>query len=134
MFRDRDTEVNRLLEKDFITEEIAIIHSSRLPSNHPNTISSHQSKGKEKWDFAIKALRSKTTSSNTKNDVFHSVMFILQHDEWYTDEAFTLLRKLAGKYPYFTARQRDLISCPPALPREEDWEEEYWNNTYWGDY
>ncbi len=127
LFRDRDTEVNRVLEKDFITEEIAIIHCSRLPSNHPNKISSHQSKGKEKWDFAIKALRSKTTSSNT-NDVFHSVLFILQHDEWYTDEAFTLLRKLAGKYPYFTARQRDLISCPPALPREEDWEEDYWGD------
>lgn len=51
-------------------------------------------------------------------------MFVLQHNEWYTDEGLQEIRRLAGSYP-FNAKQRNQILSPPKLDRREDDEDYY---------
>jgi 3'-5' exonuclease len=125
MYRDREKALQRVLEKDFVTEEHAIVTQADLPALHPNKPPSdyRQSKGKEKWDDAIHKLRHKAVSD--RNALFSTVLFILQHDDWYTDEALTLVRQLSVEYPNFTSKQRAIIHNPPALPQEDDYDEYY---------
>ena len=130
MYRDLNYPLDRfkIADKDFITEEIALIDSSLLPSNHPNNRPENQSKGKEKWDFVMLHLRSNSTSSS----LFSDVLFILQHDDWYTKEGLKLVQSLALKHPYFTSNQQERIRNPPSLSRWDDDDCYYGGDYLWG--
>lgn len=127
VYRDLEIPLNRMkiADKNLVTEEIALIDSSVLPSNHPNNPPENQSKGKEKWDAVMLHLRANSTS----NSLFSGVLFILQHDDWYTNEGLKLVQSLALKHSSFTSKQRERIRNPPALSR---WEDESYD--CWGDY
>ena len=125
MFRDRPNEVSLIQDKEFIMEEHGIILESELPLNHPRRPRKNASYTIQRWDKAVNALKSKLPNA------YNEVMFILQHDDWYTDEGMKEIKRLASDYP-FTAKQRNKISNPPSLRREEDF---YDNSCYgYGDY
>ena len=125
MFRDRPNEVSLIQDKEFIMEEHGIILESELPLNHPRRPRKNASYTIQRWDKAVNALKSKLPNA------YNEVMFILQHDDWYTDKGMKEIKRLASDYP-FTAKQRNKISNPPSLRREEDF---YDNSCYgYGDY
>ena len=127
MFRDLDSAAHsvKMLDKTFLCEEHPIIQESALPTSHPRlpAESQRQSLGREKWDAAVHALLTKDTSNPSK--VFNNVLFILQHNDWYTTEAYAYLRQLSASYP-FTAKQRARIRSPPKLERSEDYDDDYY--------
>jgi hypothetical protein len=122
MFRDRENEVNRAREMEFVMEDHPIIDESELPVSHPHLPADRQSKGRDKWDSAVQKLCAKNNDGK-QNSLFSDVLFILQHDDWYTTEAFVYLRQLANQYQYFTPKQRANICAPPKLEREEDYDD-----------
>ena len=81
--------------------------------------SSHAS---EKWNRAITSLKSRNSSA------FNHVLFVLQHDDWYTDAERNLMKRLSAKYP-FTNNQRIRINIAPSLQSEEDLDD-YGANDY----
>jgi hypothetical protein len=76
-------------------------------------------KGQEKLESAIQALKSTDGGIKNREKAFIDVMFVLQHDRWYTDEGRAEIRRLAGQFP-FTANQRSKISNPPKLRNDDD--------------
>lgn len=119
MFRGRQIEVNFVRDKNFIMEEHGIILETELPLTHPRRQRKSASYSVQRWDKAVISLQS--NSPNAYNDV----MFILQHDDWYTEEGRKEIKRLASHYP-FTSKQQSNISKPPSLRREEEY--------YYGDY
>jgi hypothetical protein len=79
--------------------------------------------GQEKWDGVVRLLKS-TDSPKPTGKAYEGVMFVLQHNEWYTDKGLQEICHLAGSYP-FTAKQRNQILSPPKLDRREDDEDYY---------
>jgi hypothetical protein len=109
-------------DRDEITEERPVVKETELPSNHPRIKQLlDASKGEEKWESAMELLRSPDYS--TRNKAFHDVIFIVQHDEWYSAEGLLEIRRLADQYPYFTSNQIQKIHNPPKL--EIDYYEDY---------
>jgi len=105
IFRDHPEKVNFSRDKDFIMEEHAIINESELPKYHPRRMKESECFKVEKWNRAIHALESRLPSA------FSHVLYILQHDEWYTDEGLREIKRLAANYP-FTKHQQHRISSP----------------------
>lgn len=120
MFRDRKKAVNRTIEKDFVMEEHPIIASHLLPAGHARMPGRGLGKAVDKWNTVVAQLKVKKADSR----VFQDVIFILQHNFWYTDEAYAVLRRLANACP-FTPKQRAKIANPPKLRDEFDDDEEY---------
>ena len=135
MFRDRTTQVIFCADKGFVMEEHPIISLEDLPSDHPcKSRKKAVSYTEERWNTAVAGLR---TNPHNANANYCNVLFILQHNDWYTDEGRKEIRRLAAKYP-FTPNQRQKIANPPSLRREYDsdveddfeWQQGY----YWSDY
>ena len=101
-FRDRPEEVNRLIEKDFVMEEHAIVSASDLPADHPRICPMRRLQGRKKWDDAVTLLQS--DDRREFNRAFNLCLFVFQHDDWYTEEGLTHLRQLVRTYPYFTRK------------------------------
>ena len=120
MHRDMPKPLDRLLDKDFITEEISLIDASELPNDHPNKSPEHQPKGKEKWDAVMSVL---SRNKSPSNSLFSDTLFVLQHNDWYTDEGIKTIRDLALASSYFTCNQRIRILNPPKLSRGYDSDE-----------
>ena len=99
-------------------EEHPIISEEELPPTHPRLPGNHMLKGRQKRDDTVKKL--KEYDSSNMNALYNNVMFILQHDDWYTDSAFVYVRGLCRNYPYFTQKQRQQIQSPPKLRRYDD--------------
>ena len=103
-----------LLKKELIASGFArgaTAEDGDIPRNMKSTrTSSHAS---EKWNRAITSLKSRNSSA------FNHVLFVLQHDDWYTDAERNLMKRLSAKYP-FTNNQRIRINNPPSLQSEED--------------
>jgi len=129
MFRDRAKEVKFYLDKEFVMEEHAIVTESELPADHPRNMRDTPSYTIQKWNKAIAALESRTPNA------YNDVIFILQHDDWYTDAGRNEMKRLATKYP-FTSKQRFRIANPPSLVTEEEYEdyEDYEEYEEFGDY
>ena len=112
-----------LLEKELIALRFArgaTAEDGDTPRNMMSTrTSSHAS---EKWNRAITSLKSRNSSS------FNHVLFVLQHDDWYTDAERNLMKRLSAKYP-FTNNQRIRINIAPSLQSEEDLDD-YGANDY----
>lgn len=106
-------------------EEHVILHENELPYGHPKNFGYNPSYAEQKWDLSVSSLMSGQSNS------FNHVLYILQHNDWYTDDDRREIRRLASKYP-FAAKQRERISNPPQLKREE--EDDYWDESYYGDY
>jgi len=123
MFRDRATEVSYSTDKDFMMEEHAIILESELPPNHPRKLGHAPSNPEQRWIKAVQSLELRLPSA------FNEVIFVLQHNDWFTDRGREEITRLASNYP-FTSKQRYRISNPPSLAREED----YYDDHYYGDY
>ena len=104
----------KLLKKELIALGFArgaTAEDGDIPRNMKSTrTSSHAS---EKWNRAITSLKSRNSSA------FNHVLFVLQHDDWYTDAERNLMKRLSAKYP-FTNNQRIRINNPPSLQSEED--------------
>jgi hypothetical protein len=127
VFRDRETEVNRLSEKDFVMEEHAIISSAHLPASHPRKQEASRQHTVVRWNEVVAQLRSKQHS----HTLYSQVLYILQHDHWYTKEGTGVLRKLAANYPHFTQKQRFRINDPPVLEdRYDDEDNDYGDDSY----
>ena len=103
MFRNRASEVNILFDKDFILEEHGILDENEFPHNYPKKPGYIPSFVENKWMKAVSSLRKLDTSS------FNDILYILQHDWYYTDEGRHEIRRLASKCP-FTAKQKARIS------------------------
>jgi hypothetical protein len=113
----RSATESMLSRKDFVLEEHAIVGEETLPNSHPK----RQPMGGTsplltKWNEAVESLSAKNSNSSK---AFSLVQFILQHDDWYTDEGRREIRRLAASFP-FTSNQRNKIATPPALQRERD--------------
>lgn len=124
MFRDRPKAISYSADKGFIREEHAIVELNELPATHPclkDCTQGSRSMGLEKWLHTEEQLR----SGNTSRSVFNDVQFILQHDEWYTDEGRAELKRLARAYPHFTTNQRGRIENPPPLRQSYDNRDDY---------
>lgn len=115
MFRDRDNAVHRTRDKDFIMEEHPIVACGTLPNSHPRMLGPSASQAVQKWHDVVRQLKAK----NGGNILFDKVIFILQHNYWYTKEAFVVLRRLAADCP-FTRKQRAMIEKPPKFRVECD--------------
>jgi hypothetical protein len=113
IFRDRSKEVVRTCEKTFVMEEHGIILENELPASHPKKPCQAAPHAQQKWDKAVTSLRLKGPSA------FDDVLFVLQHNDWYTDDGRKELRRLAQSYP-FTSKQRTRIAYPPSLKRQDD--------------
>jgi hypothetical protein len=119
MFRDRSEEVGSYYQdKDYIMEEHAIVTENELPAGHPRIVSDTPSYTMQKWNKAITALESKLPSA------YNDVMFVLQHNDWYTDSGRQEMRRLAAAHP-FTYKQRGKILNTPSLVRRD--EDDYYN-------
>ena len=123
-FRDLSDETYTTLKRsrDLIMEEHAIVDAATLPADHlrrPPESGSRVS-GRLKWEQTMAALKSRDRQQHP--NLFNDVLFILQHNDWYTKEAYVLLRQLCDGYP-FTAKQRNRIRNPPALQQEEDYDD-----------
>jgi hypothetical protein len=96
-------------------EEVAILDIDTLPDDHAHSLPAWpmHMKGRMVWDRTRIAL---TLKRKTKH-VFNDTLFVLQHDDWYTGQAYTKLEKWIEEYPHFTAKQRAIIECPPSLQR-----------------
>lgn len=105
-------------------EELPIVDSSCLPRDHEHRLPDWpiQMKGRMVWDRASIALRFKRKTKH----VFNDALFVLQHDDWYTQEAYEVLSEWIDEYPHFTAKQRGILACPPTLQRHDE--------NDWGDY
>jgi hypothetical protein len=57
-------------------------------------------------------------------NVYNDVLFVLQHNDWYTEEARKELERLSLSYP-FTFNQRNRIANPPALISREEEESDF---------
>ena len=119
-FRERESPICRNAfgmikdkDKDIVMEEHPIISPADLPPDHPRLAPTGKGFQLEKWDKAVAPLRSREVSKN----VFNDVLFVLQHNDWYTDAARTELQNLSRSYPYFTEKQRQRIGNPPVLRR-----------------
>jgi len=123
MFRDKEKEVHPCFDKDFVMEEHGIIIENELPSSHPRKPRKAANYTEERWQKAVMGLHSK--QPNAYNDV----LFVLQHNDWYTEEARKELKRLSLSYP-FTVKQRNSIANPPALIARED----SFEGDYYGDY
>lgn len=124
-FRDRATPLSSYSEEDknFKVEEVPIVDPEAISRIlGPRTLKSFPSyknlKPLEKWDSAVKNLKNPTTD---KNKAFNDVLFVLQHDYWYTSEGFQEIRRLADEFP-FTSKQRGIIRNPPPLPDADDYD------------
>jgi hypothetical protein len=107
-------------ERDFIIEEHPIVDELHLPVDHPRKLGQQRGrKGQEKLDSAIQALKSTDGGIKVREKAFIDVMFVLQHDRWYTDVTRAEIRRLAGQFP-FTANQRSKISNLPKLRNDDD--------------
>jgi ribonuclease D len=74
-------------ERNFIIEEHPIVDEIDLPIHHPRKLGQQRVRqGQEKWDSAIQALKSTDGGIKVREKAFIDVMFVLQHDRWYTDE------------------------------------------------
>ena len=123
MYRDMPKPLNRShLTKDFITEEISLVDASELPNDHPNSAPERQSKGKEKWDAVMSELRLNNPPSTS---LFNNVLFVLQHNDWYTDEGIEIVRDLALACTHLTFNQKNRIRNPPKLSSGYD-SDDYW--------
>lgn len=127
MFRERDEEVNFLRDKEFTLEEHAIISESELPPDHPRRPREGGTTAEQKWNKAVIGLHSNQPSST----IYSDVLFVLQHNYWYTEKGYNEIRELCKSYPYFTGKQRYRIANPPTL-KDED--EIGYNDGYDGDY
>ena len=104
--------------KDEVMEELPIVDAADLPLDHPrNPVSDGSSMmSTVKWRKAVATLRSREQSST----VFDDCLYIMQHNDWYTDAGRAELQRLAKNYPYFTPKQRGRIGNPPKLSRDSD--------------
>jgi len=127
MFRDRCEKVSRYFDKDFIMEEHAIMAENELPPRHPKINETKLSHSMEKWNKAIAALNLKLPNA------YNDVMFILQHDDWFTNSGMDEIRRLAAQYP-FTSKQQYRISNPPPLAGQDVYEDDYYEDDYEDDY
>lgn len=108
VFRDRATEVRRREEREFVMPEHPIISMDDLPLNH-----ALRPTARVRWNKVVAQLRSMNFAATST--LCNDVLFVLQRNVLYTDEAFVVLRELADNYPYFTDSQRELIKNPPGL-------------------
>ncbi len=113
------------LDRKFFIEEHPLVDESCLPKDHPRRLGElGLCRGQEKWDSVIHLLKAAEPHKDTSK-AFNGVMFVLQHDEWYTDEGLEEIRRLAGNFP-FTHKQRMQILNPPKLTRDCD-EDDYYD-------
>ena len=121
MYRDLAVEVerNRGGSNVFVMEEHGILDPSELPANHPRRTPT-SFVGGIKWDKAVLALQD---HGSQPLSLFDNVLFILQHDDWYTEAGYDYLRQLVSEYPYFTSKQRSRLASPPKLQREEEYDD-----------
>lgn len=124
MFRERVNGVVFVRDREFVMEEHAIISESELPKDHPRNPRETSSYTVQRWNQAVKALKLGLPTA------YNDVIFILQHDDWYTDSGMREIRRLASTYP-FSCKQKQKIAQPPQLKRQE---EDYWDENYYGDY
>jgi len=89
MFRDKEKEVDRYFEKNFVMEEHGIILENELPSSHPRKPSKAATYTEERWQKAVMGLHSK------QPNVYNDVLFVLQHNDWYTEEARKEMKRLS---------------------------------------
>lgn len=108
----RELQANQSVNKQ---EEVAIIDFMNLPADHEHRLPQwpQHMTGRMRWDEVSITLRLKRKCTR----VFNRTLFVLQHDDWYTKEAYSVLAKWVEEYPHFTAKQRRILECPPALPR-----------------
>lgn len=117
--------VFKRLSKKFAVEELAIVESNELPSSHPRSSKNEMwfgNKALQKFNDAVTDIRSRNSKS-----AYDNAIYVLQHNDWYTDEAYDVIRELAAQYP-FTRKQRRRIANPPELPRDDDYEYEYYDS------
>jgi hypothetical protein len=116
IFRERVCPICRK-DKDIIMEEHPIISAADLPLDHPRRTPSGKH-NLERWNKAVAPLRSREVCKTVYNDV----LFVLQHNDSYTDAARTELQSLSRSYPHFTANQYRRIADPPVLLRNRGYE------------
>jgi hypothetical protein len=132
MLRDRASNLRSsslgslsIVDRDFVIEEHPLVDEASLPKDHPRRLGEQRvCLGQEKWDSVIHILKS-TDSPKPTGKAFEGVMFVLQHNEWYTRDGLEEIVRLAGNYP-FTAKQRNQIARPPKLVRREYDDDDYW--------
>lgn len=63
-------------------------------------------------------------SQEVSKTVFDDVLFVLQHNDWYTDVACTELQNLSRNYSYFAGKQRQRITVedPPVQLRRDNYD------------
>lgn len=121
----RDADKSKLRDKNFIMEEHALVRSEELPSAHPRIPREDNNKARSKWDQAVMQLCSKDRELCQK--AHSNAMFVLQHNEWYTEEGLERMRKLSTEYPFFTAKQRASLLSPRPLKGDE-YDDEYYDS------
>ena len=133
LFRDRQpTPIRRAFRKDldFILEEMPLIsESSLLPTDHAKRGSWSKGGGiaLEKWIATVNVLNGEPGFVDVSK-TFENVMYILQHDRWYTDAGRTEIRRLAEGFHFFTPKQRSRIANPTKLQDSDN--DSYWGNNY----
>ena len=107
-----------VIDKSFIKEEHAIVGMSDLPADHPYHESADSRKPNDlrRWEDAVRQLE---RPSGDRTQVYNKVLFIRQHDEWYTAEGHAKILALADAFP-FTAKQRERIRNPPTMGGDSD--------------
>lgn len=110
-------------DKDEVMEERPIVDSADLPLDHPRHLASEGSSMMStlKWEKAVATLRSREQSRT----IFNDCLYIMQHNDWYTDAGRAELQRLARNYPYFTLKQRGRIGNPPPMSRRNDSDDDY---------
>jgi hypothetical protein len=83
-----------------------------------------KNRGQEKWESLMEKFRSyqahKITSSQITNSIYSDAVFILQHDNWYTNAANAELRRLAEDYPFSSSQRRQIAHPKPLVQDDSD--------------
>lgn len=90
--------------------EHPIVEEGSLQKDHPQL---KPSLALLKWNSAIQKLQDSMADPNT----YDEVLFVLQHRDWYTNEARTLLLERVDEYPHFTEKQKTRLITPPSFTR-----------------
>ncbi len=121
-----------IVDRDFIIEEHPLVDKGSLPKDHPRRLGEQRvCLGQEIWDGVVRLLKL-TESPKPPGKAYEVVMFVFQHNEWYTHEGLQEIRRLASSYP-FTAKQRNQILSPPELARRDYNKDYYDDNRYYDD-
>ena len=111
MFRDRADEVSYQRNRDFVMCEHPIVRSEDLPACHPRRVVDTRGRDVVRWYKVVRQLQ----SGSRHPTLFNDIMVILQHDRWYTNEAFVKIQSLAKFYAFFSPKQIHGIAHPSSF-------------------